>query len=218
MKPRQIASIFSVAVPFIIFSHFYLDMEIARFFGDILNKDNLLSRYASDLPDLLFPVSVLFTVTSWAVYSWLVRRGRGGSCALFFHLTGWSVPLSFLAKTALKDIFGSINTRYWLQHRGQYGFNWFNSSVDFNGFPSGHMVIFTVIILALCRFFPRARHAGAAFLFLLGAALVITDYHFLSDVVAGALLAVLVDASVFNLLFHKKENARNKVNRDLSHQ
>jgi membrane-associated phospholipid phosphatase len=194
-----------VAVPFIIFSHFYLDTEIAGLFGEMLYKNNLLSRFASDLPDLLLPVSILFTITSWSVYSWLVRRGNGGACLRFFHLTGWSVPVSFLAKTAFKDIFGSVNTRYWLHHREQYGFHWFNSRSEFSSFPSGHMVIFTVIILALWRFFPRSRSAGAVFLLLLAAALIITDYHFLSDVVAGALLAVLVDASIFNLLFYKKE-------------
>jgi membrane-associated phospholipid phosphatase len=205
MKFKYIVPTITVAIALIILSHLYLDKEIASFFGEILNKHNLLSRYASDLPDLLLPVSIIFTLTSWAVYSWLDRRGKGGACVSFFHLTGWSVPVSFLAKSALKDIFGSVNTRYWLLHRELYGFHWFDGRDVFNGFPSGHMVIFTVIILAMWRYFPRCRHAGAIILFLLAAALVVTDYHFLSDVIAGALLAVLVDFSVFKLLFDKKE-------------
>ncbi len=208
MTPRQIASIFMIAVTFIILSHFYLDREIAGFCAEMLRKKNLLSRFASDIPDLLLPVSIVFTVTSWVFYSWLVSKGKGGACQRFFHLTGWTVPVSFLAKTAFKDIFGSVNTRYWLLHRDQFGFHWFNSRSEFSGFPSGHMMIFTVIIIALWRFFPRSRAIGAVFLLLLAAALIITDYHFLSDVVAGTLLAVLVDVSVFNLLFSKKEKCR----------
>ncbi len=165
----------------------------------------MLSRYGSDLPDLLLPGSVLFTITSWVVYSRLDRRRNDSACRSFFHLTGWTVPAAFLAKTAFKDIFGGITTCYWLLHREQFGFHWFTSRDEFSGFPSGHMVVFTVITLALWRYFPRSRYAGVLFLFLLAAALIVTDYHFLSDVTAGALLAILVDASVFNLLFRNKD-------------
>ncbi len=205
MELRRITLISIVAVLFIISSHLWLDREIAGFFGELLARENLLSKYASNLPDLLLPVSFIFTITSWVVYSRLDHKGKASPCLSFFHLTGWTVPAAFLAKAILKDIFGGINTRYWLLHREQFGFHWFTTRCDFSGFPSGHMLVFTVITLALWRYFPRLRHVGTVFLVMLAAALIITDYHFLSDVVAGALLAVLVDASVFNLLFRKKD-------------
>lgn len=204
MKPVQFRMVLISAIPFIFFSHLYLDTMIAGFFGELLRKNAFLSVYTSDIPDLLLPVAAFFTAASWTAYYTLARRGIDNLCSRFFLLTGCTVPLSFLSKTVLKYLFGKVTTRAWLAQNDLYGFHWFNNGVKFSGFPSGHMVVFTVLALAAMRFYPQYRRASISLLFLLAASLIITDYHFLSDVVAGILLGFILDAFTYKFLFLRK--------------
>ncbi len=207
MKPVQYRVILISTIPLILLSHLYLDTLIAGFFGEVLRKNAFMSAYASDIPDLLLPAAAFFTATSWTAYFWLARRRIDNLCSRFFLLTGCTVPLSLLLKTVLKYLFGKVTTRAWLAHNDLYGFHWFNSGDKFSGFPSGHMVVFTVLALAVIRFFPQYRRVSISLLFLLAASLIITDYHFLSDVIAGTVLGFMLDAFMYDFLFMRKGKA-----------
>jgi membrane-associated phospholipid phosphatase len=93
-----------------------------------------------------------------------------------------------------------INTKVWLTLRSSYGFHWFDGGGDYSGFPSGHMAVFTALVLPVVRCFPRLKFVCLVLLLLLGVALIVTGYHFLSDVIAGALLGYLVDRGSWRLL------------------
>ena len=54
------------------------------------------------------------------------------------------------------------------------------------------MAVFTALVIALCRFYPRYRPAFIGFLSVLALALIATDYHFLSDIIGGAYLGWMV--------------------------
>ena len=187
-------------VLFIVFSYHFLDREIAGFSYDFLRGKRMLSAYTSNIPDLLLPLAFAITGLSWAAYCRFRRKDISSPYTRFFHLIGWTVPLSFLLKTGLKYVFGMINAREWLVNKGEFGFHWLHGGANYSGFPSGHMAVFSVLVIALVRYFPRYRFAGLFFLLLLAAALVITGYHFLSDVVAGALLGLIIDDRVFQVL------------------
>ncbi|MBP1751254.1 MAG: phosphoesterase, PA-phosphatase related protein [Geobacteraceae bacterium] len=208
MKLRQSAIILVSTIPCIAMSHLYLDEGIAGFFAGMFRKDSLFSAYFSDLPnlpDLLLIFAVIGTIISWSAHTWFMRRRIDNAYERFFHLSGWTIPLSFLAKSILKSMCGKITTRAWLKNPDLYGFHWFHGGSDFSGFPSGHMAVFTVYALAAGRFFPRYRLACAGFMLLLAAALMVTSYHFLSDVLAGALVGFLVDACTYGILFSRKD-------------
>jgi membrane-associated phospholipid phosphatase len=202
----KIGAWLAAVVILIVFSHCYLDTLIAHFFGDMLRENRIMSTYASDLPDILLPVAILCTLTSWSAYLWLVRKGVDTPLVGFFHLLGWTVPVSYVMKTAMKDLFGKVTTRAWLVDHQLYGFHWFRGEWRFDGFPSGHMAVFTVLALAVWHFFPRYRSLCAGALLLLAVTLIVTSYHFLSDILAGVLLGFLTDAVVSNFLFKKKIN------------
>jgi membrane-associated phospholipid phosphatase len=55
------------------------------------------------------------------------------------------------------------------------------------------MAVFTVLMLGIGRYFPRLRSVCAGLLFALALALLVTQYHFFSDIVAGACLGLIVD-------------------------
>jgi len=190
--PSRIVCLAAVVL-FVIISHHFFDRGIAVFFGELLKNNGLLKTYAADIPDLLFPIASVITCISWIAFYLLRRKNICSPYAQFFHLIGWTVPLSFFLKTILKNVFGMTNTRAWLVHREEFGFHWFQGGGNYSSFPSGHMAVFMVLVIALIRYFPRFRFAGLLFLLMLAAALVVTDYHFLSDVVAGAFIGLIVD-------------------------
>ena len=71
------------------------------------------------------------------------------------------------------------------------------------------VVVSVALLAALCRYYPKFRPWCLLLGVLLGVALIATEYHFLSDVIAGAYLGVVVEAAVFWLLVrqpHRPEN------------
>lgn len=146
----------------------------------------------SEIPDLLLVSVILLTALSWTMYLYLVHRNIRDRRTLFFRVLGTTMPLAFVAKEVLKWIFGRINTRTWLKHPDMNGFHWFDGSEHFHGFPSGHMLVFTPLILALWQLFPRYRlYYGIAYSCLV-IALLATEYHFLGDIIAGAYIGAIV--------------------------
>ena len=105
-------------------------------------------------------------------------------------LSATALPAAYALKTFFQFAFGRISAREWLILKTPHRFNWFN---DFgNGcFPSGHMTVFAAFGTAILIYYPQYRKAVIILLTLLGAALITTDYHYLSDVIAGAYLGVL---------------------------
>ncbi len=150
----------------------------------------------SEVPDLLLVTIILLTALSWAMYLFLAHQNIRDRRTQFFQVLGTFMPLTFIAKEVLKWIFGRINTRTWLKHPDLYGFHWFDGSKHFQSFPSGHMLVFTPLLLALWHFFPRYRlYYGIGFSCLV-IALLVTEYHFLSDIIAGAYIGALVYLAV----------------------
>ncbi len=93
--------------------------------------------------------------------------------------------------TFLKPIFGRTSIDEFLYWPSHYGFYFFKGGWKTN-FPSGHMALVVAAATVGWRAFPRLRWmfasavAIAAFLLLFG------EWHFVSDLIAGALWGNLV--------------------------
>ncbi len=176
-----------------------LDLPLAGWVADHLRAQALYAP-TSAIPDLL-PASVaLLTALSWLGYFYLLRRNIRDHRTRFCRMAGTVLPLAFGVKTVLKWLFGRTETRHWLFDPSSYGFHWLAGTWGFQGFPSGHMLVFTSFFLAAWHFFPAYRLHCSIALLSLAAALVATDYHFLGDVVAGAYVGALVYAAVSRVL------------------
>lgn len=192
MNLKKKTRIFLLAALLIVCSFYFLDKEIALFVRKTLLAHSRLDIVSTDIPDHLFAITCIVAGIAWAAYAYLARKGVRDIHAQFFLLVACTVPLAFFLKSILKYVVGRINTRFWLLHPGFKDFQWFHGTGNYAGFPSGHMAVFTVIALALWRFYPRYRFASAGFLSLLALALIVTDYHFLSDIIAGAYVGLVV--------------------------
>ena len=184
---------FVVFAALIISGCLYLDIRLAEFVSQTVGFDFLFSQSISNLPDLLFSLVCIITVVSWTGRLYLAAKSAKGRMANFQEHIGLTVPLAYVLKDLLKELFGRTNTRIWLLHPDQFGFHWFHGGGDFASFPSGHMAVLTVLMLGIGRYFPRLRPVCAGLLFVLALALLVTQYHFFSDIVAGTCLGVIVD-------------------------
>jgi membrane-associated phospholipid phosphatase len=146
-----------------------------------------------DVPDFLGELTAVLTAISWIGYFLRARLGIYDCHTLFLKSVAVALPWAFAAKTFAKLIFGRINTRIWVADSSLAdGFHWFAGGGAYNGFPSGHMAVLTPLFVAIWCCYPRFRMLCVAGLTGLGLALIATGYHFLSDVIAGTYLGLLV--------------------------
>ena len=182
-----------LVVLLLICSYYLLDARIALFINKAWRFHSGLAIFSSEIPDFLFLIVCLITAIAWTGYFYLARRGIYNTHTRFFQLIALTIPLAFALKSILKYSVGRINTRFWLRYPGFKEFYWFHGAGNYGGFPSGHMAVFTALFIALWTFYPRYRSLYAGFLSVLALALIVTDYHFISDVLAGVYLGFIVN-------------------------
>jgi membrane-associated phospholipid phosphatase len=168
----------------------FLDKEIAVKVMHFLQSIRTLHKATENIPDLLPYLVGAGTILTWVIYLYRLSKKKYGIKTQFLFLSATALPAAYVLKTFFQFAFGRISAREWLLLKTPHHFNWFK---DFgNGcFPSGHMTVFAAFGTAILIYYPQYRKAVLILLTLLGAALIATDYHYLSDVIAGAYLGVL---------------------------
>jgi len=114
-------------------------------------------------------------------------------------LCGWSVALALSAAVALKRVFG----RSWADlytARGVYGFHPLHGGYGYEAFPSGTTTVACALLAVVWIRVPRLRAAAALLLAGIAVALVITNSHWVSDVIAGCYLGTAVGAMTVRML------------------
>jgi membrane-associated phospholipid phosphatase len=105
-------------------------------------------------------------------------------------------------KGFLQPIFGRPAPETWLSGNssfigsGYYGFHFFSGEAAYQSFPSGHMATACALLAVLWIWYPRWRWLYLAAALTIAGALVGTNIHFLSDVIAGAFIGISVGAGV----------------------
>ena len=186
--------------------NYYLDANLANLIQRIDSSTALSAINSADIPDLLFPIVCVVAITSYACYLSRAKKEIFSRSTLFFQLIAYAVPVSYILKFCLKYVFGRITTRIWLVHPQLYGFHWFEGGGIYDGFPSGHMLVFTTLFAAFWRFYPRYRYSCVILLLLLAVALIATNYHFLGDVVAGVYFGLFVEAGTYQALHSQRRH------------
>ncbi len=176
-----------------ILSIWFYDKLLAMYISKLLFTNSTWSKYTADIPDILFLTVCITTALAYVIYRNRSRKGIYNKETKFFHLIMYAVPAAYAVKSLLKYVFGRTNTREWLLKPELNGFHWFQGGGEYAGFPSGHMAVFTALAASLWRFYPRYRVIYAIFMLTLAVALIATNYHFLSDVIAGAYLGAVIE-------------------------
>lgn len=178
----------------------YLDAIIAERVWYILRSIRPLHQATQNIPDILPDIVWIGTPLMWGMYFYFRHKKKNYEKTHFLLLAGTALPVSYIVKTVFKFLFGRTNTRKWLMWHRPLAFHWFHK---FGGsFPSGHMTVFAAFGAAILIYFPQYRKPVLILLLLLGLALIGTDYHFLSDVIAGAYLGFATTISL-QFMFEK---------------
>ena len=175
----------------VVLCRFYLDVPIAAWVASALISVGS-SQGSLGIPDLLLPLVVVVTVLGWIGRFALAGKPSWQRMRRCAALLGIVTPASYVAKEGSKILFGRIQTPMWVMRPAPIDFHWFQGFEPYNGFPSGHMLVMAAIAAVLWQGYPRLALVYATGLSLLGIALVLTDYHFLGDVIAGAYGGVFV--------------------------
>jgi len=203
MNPKNVAWGLPFVILAVLASWHFLDTRVALAVMGLLKSSDFLQAGISKIPDVLFLLVCVGSTLLWSNYLILRQRGIINDQSRFSRLAGSAIPLAYFLKWLCKLVFGRINTRVWLVNQGSDDFHWFHGGGDYSSFPSGHMAIFTAFLAAVWLFYPRYRYISAGFLLGLAVALVITDYHFVSDVIAGAYLG-LISTTLARVCFERK--------------
>lgn len=169
----------------------WIDLPLAEFVKATVNQSAARAVVTTEFPDVLNIFVAAVTVASWIGYIVLRRRHAGWRLVCMLQVIGTSLPFSYTAKDLLKAVFGRVNTRYWLDHPWHFVFRWFSAGDNFFGFPSGHMAVACAFVFAVIHYYPRLKSWGWAAIVLLAAALIVSEYHFLGDVISGGYIGYL---------------------------
>jgi len=174
-------------------SIFFLDGPVARLFSQsALYHDH--KKYAVSSLVLLVPLML-----GAAFIIFLGRRGRFKAINHAILLATISAVVAFLGNNMLlKPLFGRTSTDEFLYWPSHYGFYFFKG--DWHSyFPSGHMALVAAIATIVWREFPRLRWVCAAVVALATFLLLFGEWHFVSDLIAGAFWGNLVALTIVAL-------------------
>jgi membrane-associated phospholipid phosphatase len=182
---------FAVTVIVVVICIAYVDRPVATFFDGHLRHTAAwvwLARALAPL-DVAVVMALLFLL---ACGTWVVSGRSLGPWTQTPLLCSWAAMWATAADIIFKHIFG----RAWpdpayIQNQ-VYGFHVLRGGPRWESFPSGTAAISAAIASVLWIVMPRSRVLGAVIVILLCFAVVITNYHWVGDVIAGALLGTSI--------------------------
>ena len=102
----------------------------------------------------------------------------------------------------LKEVFGRTWPNTWVNNNpsyfsdGTFGFNFFHGGIGYASLPSGHMAAVTAVAVVLWFARPQLRWVSVLACGLVAVGLIGTNYHWLSDIIAGTFVGWSVGAVV----------------------
>lgn len=148
-----------------------------------------LWTWLTHIPNPLPPLAMI-AVAGLGLQALIGRRWSRWQTAGF--VGSLSVIVVEAVNDQLKFLFGRTWPESWLGHNpsfirdGTYGFHLMHGGGGYNSFPSGHMASVCAVLAMLWLWYPRLRWLYAIAALAVAAGLVGGNFHFLSDVIAGA--------------------------------
>jgi membrane-associated phospholipid phosphatase len=150
-------------------------------------------------PFALVVVAALFFLFGCGVWSISGRQLRPWTEIPFFCSLSaiWAVGAEIILKRLLGR--GWPDPTFVQDHL--YGFHLLHGEAHWEAFPSGTAAVSTAILAVLWILKPRSRAGGLVIVIFLSAGVVVGNYHWLSDVIAGAFLGVSIGWATVRLFY-----------------
>ncbi len=180
------------AVASIAIAYAWLDRPIA-FFAHAQLAQYRVFAVMTRLPEWVAPAAGIILLVLGVRA--LLHKVLGKPCAALL-LCSASLIVAAAIKDQLKFAFGRTWPETWVQNNPSlirddvFGFNPFHGGIGYASFPSGHTTVTCAVVAVLWLMYPRLRLLYAACVLVVAVGLLGADYHFLSDVIAGAFLGI----------------------------
>jgi membrane-associated phospholipid phosphatase len=187
----QTACALTACAGLVAFCYWQIDRPVAWWVRDHVGAAVNWLRW----PDII--TAIMIAAPIWLVWAGITRLRRPWQRhETLLVAIAMSVVGMILLKQILKFIFGRPGTRLWLETGGSladrdFAFRWFHGFHPYDSFPSGHMTIACTLASLAWFLWPKWRGLAVAAVAIVACCLLITNYHFVGDIIAGGCLGWL---------------------------
>jgi membrane-associated phospholipid phosphatase len=181
-----------------IVSYYFWDIPLTKYC-------QTLSRSVTNMAEII----TLFGITQWYIvasigfflfFRFIYKNDLHAARSLFVFL---SLGISGIVITFVKWIAGRHRPVNFFQH-GFFGFDFFGVGYELTSFPSGHAQTVFALATAITIIFPRWGIPAFIFAIVVSISRIILTAHYLSDVIAGAGVAILCTMAIKCIFDWKK--------------
>jgi membrane-associated phospholipid phosphatase len=188
----QAAFVFCLFFALIALAYFFADRQLASALRPHLAGIKVFPR----LTHIADPLAPLASIGVAIVAARALARGAVTQWESALLRIGCAILIAAVLKEELKWAFGRTWPETWIKPipnpsyfgDGTYGFFPFHGEQAYASFPSGHTAVTGALAGALWFLCPKLRWLGVALLLAVVIGLLGADYHWLSDIMAGAVL------------------------------
>ena len=172
----------------VVISYLWIDRPIALFVH-VHIPGHEASAQLTRIPEPFLPVAVV-TFLALGLRTLSGRPLSKNYTTAFICST--SLIMAEATKNQLKFIFGRLWPETWVLNNpsfirdGAYGFDLFHGGAGYASFPSGHTSVTCAVISVLWILHPKLRALYLLLVLAITVGLIAANYHFLSDIIAGA--------------------------------
>jgi membrane-associated phospholipid phosphatase len=188
----QTASVFCILFALIALAYFFADRELAEALRPHLAGIGLFPR----LTHIVDPFAPLASISLAIIAARALARGALTQTESALLRICCAILIAAVLKEELKWVFGRTWPETWIKSNpnpsffgdGTYGFFPFHGGQGYASFPSGHTTVMSAFAGALWFIAPKCRWIGLVLVIAVVIGLLGADYHWLSDILAGAVL------------------------------
>ena len=195
-----------------VFISFNLDLGLYNYFKDFNKSLNnvYLKEFFEDITRLgssswYFAISIIgFGVVYLNKRFGLIQIEKQKKISNFFISSFFYILVVGIVTQVLKHIVGRPRPNH-TNFEDSFGFNFFTFDSNFHSFPSGHSSTIFIVCFVLVATFPKLKYFFYFLASVIALSRVVVGAHFFTDIVAGAILA-LISFKVINTILEKKYN------------
>lgn len=188
---RHVKSVLFIATILCTFSYFFIDVPMAKYFEHISIP---LKMGSEVLTEMINPIYQYFL---WPILYFLFRLiWRNDLLASRCLVLVMSVPLTNFIVGIIKALMGRPRPELFFSLH-LYGFTFFSIADAYQSFPSGHACTIGADCGAFSCFNPKPAFPLIALAFLLAFTRVTLTFHFLSDIIAGTVIGILISQWIY---------------------
>lgn len=169
----------------------YLDQPIAYFFHQHAQTgiSLFLTQFITLLGDARVTLACTLILMAMAIN--VIRKQPQHRLANILLLTSIAMLIAFFSETALKFLLGRYRPEM-LFHQGLYGFHYLTHEFLMTSMPSGHATRAFVLVTGFSLMYKRLAPLFLLIGLLVCLSRLVLGFHFLSDVIIGALLGTYI--------------------------